>query len=109
MEKLATIFVSWEPASYEDVSQSKAAKLREKLNQKQKLNREEKNFITKNVNFNSYFKDSIPVGGWRFNFADVLRRFLVKSYGSWQEYLACDKTALRSILVEPIKEIHEIQ
>lgn len=108
MERLATIFVEWEPIPYDQAAQSRAAQLRASINSKQNLSRNDKDFITKNANENCYFKDSIPVGGWRFNFSDILRRYLVNFYGQWHEYRACDKTALRKMLGRSAKEIQEI-
>ena len=36
----------------------------------------EKDWITREVNHNTYFKDSIPLLGYRFNFVDVLKTFV---------------------------------
>lgn len=105
METLATVFVKWKPFPYDEIVNRKEAELRRKINAGQKLSREEKNYITRGVNNNSYFKRSIPVGGWRFNFEDVLHRYLVNLCGYWCEIYACDKTALRCYLGTPADEI----
>lgn len=107
MEVLATVFVKWKPFPYDEIVNRREAELRRKINSGQKLSREDKNYITRGVNSNSYFKRSIPVGGWRFNFEDVLHRYLVSMCGHWCEFYACDKTALRSYLGTPIDEIIE--
>lgn len=108
MEKLATVFVSWEPRPYDEIKESKAAALRTKLNLGAKLTRDEKNYITRGVNNNFYFKQGVPVGGWKIDFSDVLHRYLVNICGYWSEYYACDKTALRNYIGTPIEEIIEI-
>ena len=46
--------------------------------------------------------------GWAFNFRPYLKRFVVKQYGSWQEYYAPNKTALRNSLFGRIEEISEL-
>ena len=53
------------------------------------MNREEKDWLTENVNSNTYLKSAVPLQGWRFDFSDVLRTFLVCQYGRWTEYKAC--------------------
>ena len=49
-----------------------------------------------------------PLFGWRFDFSDVLKTFLVRQYGRWTEYRAMDKTALRKTLFGRIEKIVEI-
>lgn len=95
--------------SFENIKESKAYKLRSKLNDGGKLTREEKDWVTYKVNYNEYFfKDSIPLRGWRFDFSDVLRVFIVKQYGRWDEYRAMDKTSLRRLLHGRIDNIIEV-
>ena len=76
-----------------------------KVNNGEALNREEKNWITERGNDNIYFKNAIPLQGWRFDLYDILRTFLVNWYGQWREYKAMDKTALRKILYDRIVEL----
>lgn len=105
MEAIATKFVSWGVRPLEELQDCKAYILRTRLNNNGRLSREEKNWITRKVNDNTYFKFAIPVFGWRFDFSDVLNTYLVSQYGRWQEYKAVDKTALRSILYGRIDKI----
>lgn len=72
------------------------------------MNRAEKNWLAENVRSNAYFRTSVPLMGYRFDFSDVLKKYVVKQYGHWFEYYAPDKTSLRSILLERIDEIVEI-
>ena len=46
--------------------------------------------------------------GWKYDFKEHLDRFLVKQYGSWQEYYCINKTTLRSCLFGCIQEIVKI-
>lgn len=108
MKAIATKFVNWEIEPLENLQGRKVYTLRQKLNNKEKLSREEKNWITKQVNFNSYFRSAIPLLDWRFDFSDVLKTFVVRQYGSWTEYQATDKTALRNTLHGRIEQIVEI-
>ena len=105
---MATKFVRWEVPTLESLQDSKVYRLRLKLNNGEVLNREEKDWITEKVNCNTYIKSAIPLQGWRFDFSDILRTFLVSQYGQWQEYKATDKTALRKILYGRIDRIVEL-
>ena len=108
MKAIATKFVKWDIQPLENLQESKVYNLRLKLNNNGKLNREEKDWITEQVNHNTYFRSAIPLLGWRFDFSDVLKTFLVRQYGSWSEYQAIDKTALRNTLLGRIEKIVEI-
>ena len=66
------------------------------------------NWLTRSVNSNVYFKRSVPLMGYRFDFSDILKRFFVKQYGHIAEYYAVDKTSLRAFLCGRIDEIIEI-
>ena len=102
---VATKFVKWEVPTLESLHECKVYRLRMKVNNGEVLNREEKNWITVKVNGNTYFKSAIPLQGWRFDFSDILRTFLVSQYGQWREYKVMDKTALRKILYGRIDRI----
>ena len=73
------------------------------------MNREEKDWLTHNVNFNTYFTTAIPLMGWKFDFSDVLRPYLVYQYGRWNEYQAAYKTALRNVIYGRIDNIVEFK
>ena len=92
-----------------DVTTTKAYRIRVKLNNKEKLSREEKNFITNECNHNCFFKTAIPMLGWRISFNDVLKTYLVKQYDRWTEYNAIDTTSLRNMICGKIDRIVEIQ
>ena len=105
---IATKFVAWEVPSLENLQDCKVYGLRSKLNNGEKLSREEKDWLTRNVNSNSYFNSAVPLQGWKFDFSDILRTYIVKQYGHWAEYKATDKTALRSFLYGRIDSIVEL-
>ena len=96
-------------ALLEALKGSKVYILREKLNNGGQMNREEKDWLTRNVNSNTYFKSAVPLQGWRFDFSDVLRTFIVCQYGHWTEYKATDKTGLRRYLYGRIDNIVELE
>ena len=85
---IATKFVKWDIPELDTLKGSKVYQLREKVNAGEKLNREEKNWIAENVNRNSYFKNAIPLGGYRFDFSEILKTYIVKQYGSTSGFLA---------------------
>ena len=105
---IATKFVAWEVPSLENLQGSRVYGLRTKLNNGEKLSREEKDWLTRNVNSNTYFKRTVPLMGYRFDFSDILKRYFIKQYGHIAEYYAVDKTALRTFLCGRIDEIIEI-
>lgn len=107
-QPIATKFARWDVNPLEMLSKSIVYQLREKLNRGEKMSREEKNWLAKQLNHNSYFRTAVPLMGYRFDFSDVIRKFLVNQYGSWQEYYAPDKTSLREILFGRINQIVEI-
>ena len=76
---IATKFVAWEVPSLENLQGSKVYGLRTKLNNGEKLSREEKDWLTRNVNSNTYFKSAVPLQGWMFDFSDILRTYIVSS------------------------------
>ena len=55
-----TPFVSWEIPTFEQIQDCKAVALRRGIDNGYKLTREDKDWITANVNGNSYFKNAIP-------------------------------------------------
>lgn len=106
---IATQFVQWEVQPLENLNGSRVYQLREKLNNGHKMDRAEKDWLAKNVRNNAYFRTAVPLMGYRFDFSDVLRKFLVNQYGQWSEYYAPDKTSLRNTLYGTINQIVEIQ
>ena len=106
---MATKFVEWEVPELDTLQDSKVYRLRHKLNNGGKMNREEKDWLTHNVNFNTYFTTAIPLMGWKFDFSDVLRPYLVSQNGRRSEYQATDKPALRNEINGRIDNIVEHQ
>ena len=105
---VATKFVQWDVPSLENLRESKAYLLRVKLNRGERMSREEKNWLCEAVNSNTYFRTAVPLQGWRFDFFDVLKKYLVNQYGHWAEYYAPDRTSLRAYLYGCINQIVEI-
>lgn len=105
MTPIATRFVDWNIPELSTLQDSKVYQLRQQLNDGC---RQQKNWLTNSVNSNTYFKRSVPLMGYRFDFSDVLKRFFVKQYGHIAEYYAVDKTSLRAFLCGRIDEIIEI-
>ena len=57
----------------------------------------DKDRVFEAISRNSYFKDSIPLLGVRFNFRPVLKKFWVKTrYGDIHEFYAPNKTSIRN-------------
>lgn len=106
---IATRFASHDIPELQTLRNSKVYLLREKLNKGEKLQRAEKDWIAQNINNNAFFKNAVPLMGYRFDFSDILRKFLVKQYGNWHEYNAPDKTSLRSFIFGRIDKIVEIK
>lgn len=106
MTQIAMKFVQWDVPELEKLKDSKVYKLRERLDNGDKLSREEKNWLTRNVKECCHFKRGIALMGYRFDFSDVLKRYFVKQHGHIAEYYTIDKTALRSVLYGRIEDIN---
>ena len=105
---VATKFVKWEVQPLETLCACEAYLLRVKLNRGEAMSHEEKDWLCEAVNSNTYFRTAVPVMGYRFDFFDVLKKYLVKQYGQWAEYYAPDRTSLRKLLYGRINQIVEI-
>ena len=105
---LAIKFVQWDVLPLESLCNSKVYLLRVKLNRGEMMSREEKNWLCEAVNSNTYFRTAVPLQGYRFDFFDVLKKYLVNQYGQWTEYYAPDRTSLRAYLYGRINQIVEI-
>ena len=106
---LAIKFVQWDVPPLESLCNSKVYLLRMKLNRGECMSREEKNWLCEAVNSNTYFRTAVPLQGWRFDFFDVLKKYLVNQYGQWTEYYAPDRTSLRAYLYGRINQIVELK
>lgn len=93
---LATKFVQWDVPSLENLRESKVYLLRVKLYRGERMSREDellralpekKNWLCEAVNSNTCFRTAVPLQGWRFDFFDVLKKYLVNQYGHWAENL----------------------
>ena len=78
---LAIKFVQWDVPPLESLCNSKVYLLRLKLNCGEQMSREEKNWLCEAVNSNTYFRTAVPLQGWRFDFFDVLKKYLINQYG----------------------------
>ena len=105
---LAIKFVQWDVPPLESLCNSKVYLLRMKLYRGKCMSREEKNWLYEAVNSNTYFRTAVPLQGYRFDFFDVLKKYLVNQYGQWTEYYAPDRTSLRAYLYGRINQIVEI-
>ena len=68
MAHIATKFVQWDVPELATLQGSRVYKLREHLNNGGKLNREDKNWITRNVSESTYFKRGIALSGYHLIF-----------------------------------------
>lgn len=85
-----------ERGKIEQIKDSKEYKILLKLCNDKKITNEEKQFITDNINNNTYFKDSIALYGVRLSFYHFIKRYWFKSkYGNIYEQYAFNKTTLR--------------
>lgn len=108
LNEVATKFVTWETNPLESLTESKVYRLRVKLNKGGLMTRDEKNWLAEAVNSNCYFRTAVPLMGYRFDFFDILKKYLVNQYGQWAEYYAPDRTSLKNYLVGQVSQIVEI-
>lgn len=81
MQQIAMKFVQWDVPELEKLKDSRVYQLREQLDNGDKLSREDKNWITRNVKECIHFKRGIALMGYFFDFSDVLKRYFVKQHG----------------------------
>lgn len=108
-QPIAVKFVRWEVPTLDVLRNSRVYELRQRLNNGEKMSREDKDWLAENLRSNAYFRTAIPLRGYRFDFSDVIHKYLVNQYGSWQEYYAPDKTSLRKAIYGTINQIVEIK
>lgn len=101
-------FVSWEIPALETLKGSKVYDIAEKLNKNEPLSRDEKNWLAGELSQGINGKWNICLQGWKFNFSNAVKNYVVKQYGRWQEYYAPDKTSLRNALYGRIEKIVEV-
>ena len=79
-----------------DVMQSTAGALKIKLDAGEKLTEDNWLWLIDRVNFPCFVeKGCVSVLGWCFDFRPVLKLYVYKQYGHWEEMYAPNKTLLR--------------
>ena len=102
-------FVSWDVPELDALKDSKAYQLRQRLNNGEKLNRSEKDWLTRAMHGNTYGRCCVSVSGWMFDFSDVCHLYWVQQAGHIAEYYAMDKTSLKTILYGKVDTIVKIR
>jgi len=92
-----------------DLSENRIYQLNAKIQRGERLTKDEKLYITKRCMDNSYSKLGVPILGWFFSFDSVIKTYLVKQYGCWNEYHAVNKTCLRALVIGRIDKIVEVK
>ena len=92
----------------EDFKGAKVFEIRRKVDNGEKLSREEKNWLAENLYTNGYSRTGIPLMGWVFSFHDVVKRYWVKQHGQIIERYAMDKTSIRATTYGRIDKIVEV-
>lgn len=101
---IAYKFVTWDIRPLEELQSTLPYKAKVKLLNGGKLTRTEKDMLVSSMFYNF---GVIKMGGWAFDFKPYLKKYLVKQYGSWQEYRAFDKTSLKKGISGKIEKIVE--
>lgn len=90
-------FVKWDVPALAELSNSWIYHVYEKaIVRKEKLTRDEKGRLYRELASNSRSKLGVPLQGWMFVFTPILKRYLCKSYDMWEECFAPDKTSIRT-------------
>lgn len=101
---IAYKFVTWDIRPLEEYEFTLPYRAKVKLLNGEKLTRAEKDMLVSSV---FYSFGVVKIGGWAFDFKPYLKKYLVKQYGSWQEYRAFDKTSLKKVISGKIEKIVE--
>jgi hypothetical protein len=95
-------FVKHEIPPLENLKNTFAYQLHEKLERGEKLTRDDKDFAFRQIHTNIYSKAGIALHGWMFNYQEWLNEYWVEfDYGGnlvYERYFAFDKTSIRSEL-----------
>ena len=102
--RIAFKFVSWDIRPLKEYEFTLPYRAKVKLLNGGKLTRAEKDMLVSSA---FYSFGVIKIGGWAFDFKPYLKKYLVKQYGSWQEYRAFDKTSLKKVIRGKIEKIVE--
>lgn len=88
-------FVRWDVKPLEEMSDTFEYKMMEKLNNGEKLSRDEKESLIQRFNWDNGVARLL---GWLFDFTPYTKRILVNTqYSNWQEMHAFDKTCAREL------------
>lgn len=109
MKNIAFAFTNTE-TSLDSLKESKVYKIKNKLINGEKITREEKDYITREIKSSLYGRNYIGVSlmGWMFTFRHFMKRYIVKQYNSWYEVYGFDKTSVKFAQGKGITEIYEI-
>lgn len=96
--------------SLDSLKESKVYKIKNKLINGEKITREEKDYITREIKSSTYGRNyiGVPLMGWMFTFRQFMKRYVVKQYDSWYEVYGFDKTSVKFAQGKGITEIYEI-
>ncbi|MEF9922945.1 MAG: molybdenum ABC transporter ATP-binding protein [Muribaculaceae bacterium] len=108
-QPIAVRFSNIEVCPLDALKGSKVYNLRQRINDGDKISRDEKNWIAEKLRESSFQGTSILLMGYVFEFSDIVKRYLVNQYGTWDEYYAPDKTSVRKLIYGRIFEIAEIK
>lgn len=108
MKVLIYKFVSWDIPALETLKGCKVYDMAEKLNNNEPLSRSEKDWLAEELSHGIYGKWNVCLHGWKFDFSNAVKNYVVKQYGRWAEYYAPDKTSLRKALYGRIEKIVEV-
>ena len=107
---IAYKFVDWDVPGLITLKNSKPYQIKEKVLAREKLSREEKDYLYTNLRANNFSKTGIPLHGWMFGFLPWLRLYYVEyNYSHIQKVWSPDKMAIRNNIYESeIVKITEI-
>ena len=108
MAIIAWKFVKHEVGPLDNLKGAKVYDLKVKCMNGEKLTREEKDWLARELSVTSYWRSALALMGWMFDFRDYLNRYIVCQYDHWQTYYAPDRTSLRRALYGRIQELHEL-
>jgi hypothetical protein len=105
-------FVKHEIPPLENLKNTFAYQLHEKLERGEKLTRDDKDFAFRQIHTNIYSKAGIALHGWMFNYQEWLNEYWIEfDYGGnlvYERYFAFDKTSIRNEL-DHISRIVEVK
>jgi hypothetical protein len=93
-----------EEGTLDELHKTKAYQLRSKINNGGKLTKDEKHWLTDELNTSIWSKMSVAIHGYAIYFDDIISKYLIEYNQQYYAIYGVDKTSVRKYLKEHYKQ-----